>query len=67
MLIELYGASFRNEVIKFDALIRHGVISPEDLDLFQSIGSLDEAFDFIIGELNKAVGGEPCGRISQTC
>jgi uncharacterized protein (TIGR00730 family) len=32
--IVLYGPSFWNEILNFDALSRHGVISPEDLDLF---------------------------------
>ena len=31
----LYGSGFWNEVIDFDALVRHGVIDRGDLDLFQ--------------------------------
>jgi len=30
----LYGSTYWNEVIHFDALVRHGMISREDLDLF---------------------------------
>ena len=30
----LYGPEFWNEIINFKALVKHGVISPEDLDLF---------------------------------
>src|SRR5436190_16140390 len=30
----LYGSEFWNEVINFYALVKHGVISPEDLNLF---------------------------------
>jgi uncharacterized protein (TIGR00730 family) len=30
----LYGRSFWNEVINFEALVKHGVISPEDMELF---------------------------------
>jgi uncharacterized protein (TIGR00730 family) len=33
--IVLYGSSFWNEIINFDALVRHGMISREDLALFQ--------------------------------
>ncbi len=33
--IVLYGSGFWNEIINFDALVRHGMISPEDLALFQ--------------------------------
>jgi uncharacterized protein (TIGR00730 family) len=35
--ILLYGASYWNEIINFDALVRHEVISAEDLDLFTFI------------------------------
>ncbi len=31
----LYGSAFWREIINFDALVRHGMISPEDLQLFQ--------------------------------
>ncbi len=31
----LYGTSYWNEVINFDALVRHGMIDPADLGLFQ--------------------------------
>jgi uncharacterized protein (TIGR00730 family) len=35
--ILLYGESYWNEIINFKALVRHGVISAEDLDLFTFI------------------------------
>ena len=31
----LYGSSFWKEIVDFDALVRHGMISPEDLELFE--------------------------------
>ena len=34
-MIVLYGSSYWREVVNFDALVRHGTIGPEDLDLFQ--------------------------------
>jgi uncharacterized protein (TIGR00730 family) len=34
MRILLYGSSYWQEIINFDALVRHGMISPEDLGLF---------------------------------
>jgi uncharacterized protein (TIGR00730 family) len=33
--VVLYGSSYWNEIINFDALVRHGMISREDLALFQ--------------------------------
>ena len=32
--VVLYGRAYWNEVINFDALVRHGTIAPEDLNLF---------------------------------
>jgi len=34
IVIVLYGRKFWNEVLNLDALVRHGMISPEDLGLF---------------------------------
>jgi uncharacterized protein (TIGR00730 family) len=33
--VVLYGSDYWNEIINFKALLRHGMISTEDLDLFQ--------------------------------
>ena len=33
--IVLYGSSYWQEIINFEALVRYGMISPEDLDLFE--------------------------------
>jgi uncharacterized protein (TIGR00730 family) len=33
--ILLYGSEYWKEIINFDALVKHGMISPEDLELFQ--------------------------------
>jgi predicted Rossmann-fold nucleotide-binding protein len=33
--VVLYGSSYWSEIINFDALVRHGMISREDLALFQ--------------------------------
>jgi uncharacterized protein (TIGR00730 family) len=35
ILIVLYGSAFWHEVLNFEALLKYGVISPEDLDLFE--------------------------------
>jgi len=37
MLILLYGSTYWQEVINFDALVRHGVISAQDLSLFSFV------------------------------
>ena len=35
--ILLYGTTYWREILNFDALVRHGMISPEDLDLFKFV------------------------------
>ena len=45
--IVLFGAKFWNEVINFDALVRYGTISPEDIGLFHVTDSVDQAYDVI--------------------
>jgi hypothetical protein len=35
ILIVLYGSDFWREILNFDALVKHGVISPEDMNLFE--------------------------------
>ena len=34
MTILLYGSAYWKEIINFDALVRHGMIAREDLELF---------------------------------
>jgi uncharacterized protein (TIGR00730 family) len=43
----LYGTSYWKEIINFDALVRHGMISPEDLLLFEFVDSPTMAFELL--------------------
>jgi uncharacterized protein (TIGR00730 family) len=47
MAIVIYGSAYWNEVINFQALIKHGTISPEDLDLFQFADDPETAFELL--------------------
>jgi uncharacterized protein (TIGR00730 family) len=47
MPIVLFGTKFWDDVVNFDALVRYGTISPEDLNLFHRIDSVDEAYAII--------------------
>jgi len=40
----LYGRGYWQEIVNFEALVRHGMISREDLGLFQYVESPEEAF-----------------------
>jgi hypothetical protein len=44
MVILLYGSSYWNELVNFQALVRHGMIRQEDLALFKIVDSPAEAF-----------------------
>jgi uncharacterized protein (TIGR00730 family) len=44
MVILLYGTGFWREVLNFDALVRYGMISPEDLELFHFADDVEGAF-----------------------
>jgi len=43
----LYGSSYCNEIINFDALVRHGMINREDLALFQFADDPATAFGLL--------------------
>ena len=43
IVILLYGSAYWKEIINFEALVRHGVISPQDLGLFQFVDDPDTA------------------------
>ena len=47
MTIVVYGKQYWQEIINFDALVKHGMISAEDLQLFQFADSPEEAFELL--------------------
>jgi len=53
ILILLYGSSFWKEIINFEALARYGMISPEDLNLFQYADTPESAFEILKEGLTK--------------
>ena len=59
MPIVLFGTGYWNDVINFDALVRHGTISAEDVNLVHRTDSLDEAFDWLVGQLTEHALGKP--------
>ncbi|MDQ8206572.1 LOG family protein [Coraliomargarita sp. SDUM461003] len=46
--IVLFGSEFWNDVLNFDAFVKWGTISPEDVHLFKIIDSVEEAHDYIV-------------------
>ncbi|MFN0040186.1 MAG: TIGR00730 family Rossman fold protein [Burkholderiales bacterium] len=59
MVIVLFGTRYWDDVIDFDALVRHGTINREDLQLFHRTDSMDEAFDIVTRQLAEHAMGKP--------
>jgi uncharacterized protein (TIGR00730 family) len=49
--IVLYGTEYWDEVLNLEPMVRYGTVSPEDLKLFFRTDSIDEAYDFIVRDL----------------
>ncbi len=47
IFIVLYGSAYWKEIINFDALVKYGMISPEDLNLFQYADDPQTAFELL--------------------
>jgi uncharacterized protein (TIGR00730 family) len=54
----LYGSEYWNEIINFKALLHHGVISAEDLALFEFADTPDAALKALQAHLDTATGGK---------
>ncbi|HEY7373837.1 MAG TPA: LOG family protein, partial [Polyangia bacterium] len=55
IVILLYGSDYWQEIINFDALVRHGMIAAEDLQLFKFVDAPAAA----LGLLKAACGPSP--------
>jgi uncharacterized protein (TIGR00730 family) len=57
--IVLFGKDYWNEIINFEALVKHGVINREDLGLFHRTDSVDDAYDWVVTRLTEHALGQP--------
>ena len=53
MPIVLFGNDYWSEVINFDALVRHGTIDAEDIQIMHRTDSVDEAYDWVVQQLSR--------------
>lgn len=56
----LYGSDFWRRCLDLNVLVETGTISREDLDLLYRSDNVDDAFDYISGELAAVVGEPGC-------
>ncbi|MBW8905189.1 MAG: TIGR00730 family Rossman fold protein [Betaproteobacteria bacterium] len=59
MPIVLFGTEYWKNIVDFDALARHGMISPDDINLMFRTDSVDEAYDWIVLQLAEKALGQP--------
>ena len=55
--VVLYGSSYWNEIINFEALVRHGMIDREDLALFQFADDPATALGLLQAAHHSGTGG----------
>jgi len=53
LTVVLFGTEYWDEVIDFEALVRHGAIDRQDLQLFHRTDSVDEAYEITTRELTR--------------
>jgi uncharacterized protein (TIGR00730 family) len=59
LTVVLFGNEYWEEVIDFDALVRHGTIDPGDLKIFHRTDSVDEAYEIVTRELTEYALAQP--------
>ncbi|HEY3074507.1 MAG TPA: LOG family protein [Burkholderiales bacterium] len=57
--IVLFGTEYWKNIVDFDALARHGMISSTDTELVFRTDSVDEAYDWIVLQLAEKALGQP--------
>jgi uncharacterized protein (TIGR00730 family) len=55
----LYGSAYWNEVVNFQALVRHNTIAPEDLKLFEFVDEPRLAFERLTGRIELGPSPQP--------
>ena len=59
MPIVLFGTEYWRQVIDFDALVHHGTISPQDVELVYRTDSVDDAYQWIVRQLREYALDQP--------
>ena len=59
MPIVVFGAEYWRKVIDFDVLVSHGTINANDVELMRFTDSVDEAYEWIVKQLEEHALGKP--------
>jgi uncharacterized protein (TIGR00730 family) len=59
MPIVVFGTEYWKQVVNFDALVRYGTISAQDLQLMHHTDSVDDAYRWIVQQLATYALGQP--------
>ena len=59
MPLLLYGSAFWQEVVNFEALVRHGTIARDDLKLFEFVDEPRAAFELLRSRIQLVPGSQP--------
>lgn len=51
--IVIYGTEYWKKIINLNAMVEYGTISKKDLDLFRFCDTVDDAYNYLTGELTK--------------
>jgi uncharacterized protein (TIGR00730 family) len=57
--IVVFGTEYWDDIVDFGAMVKYGVISPGDVELFHRINSVDDAYEVIIKGLTENALGTP--------
>jgi uncharacterized protein (TIGR00730 family) len=64
--ILLYGTAYWQEVVNFEALVRHGTISAQDLQLFKFVDTPEQAFEMLVRRIELPAAPQPAFAKSRT-
>jgi uncharacterized protein (TIGR00730 family) len=57
--IVLFGTEYWNEILNLEPMVKYGTISPEDVNLFFRTDSVDEAYDYLVKDLESPALKKP--------
>jgi uncharacterized protein (TIGR00730 family) len=57
--IVLYGTEYWDAILNFEPMVHFGTIGPDDLKLFHRTDSVDEAYRFVVSELEQHALNKP--------